>query len=67
MKKLIKRGLKAAARATGATRANDDGEPIKARKTRLTISGIVVAVLVDLGLDTHIAETLVDLLIAILG
>ena len=66
MKALIKEALKAAARATGALGSTSDGNPTKARKSRLAVSGLIVAVLVDIGLETHIAEALVDFLMAVL-
>jgi len=64
MKKLIKRAVL----ATGiVARDADSGEDVSHRKKRLGLSALVVAVLVDFGLDTQIAEALADLLIAILG
>ena len=64
MMKLIKQ----AAKTTGiVARDADSGEDVSHRKKRLGLSALVVAVLVDFGLDTQIAEALADLLIAILG
>jgi hypothetical protein len=64
MKKLIKK----LAKGTGiVARDADTGVDVSHRKKRLGLSALVVSVLVDFGLDTHIAETLADLVIAILG
>jgi|TARA_R110002051_G_scaffold270483_1_gene330898 hypothetical protein len=65
---MIKTLIKRAVKATGIVAQDaDSGEDVSHRKKRLGLSALVVAVLVDLGLETHIAETLVDLVIAILG
>ena len=64
MKKLFKRAVL----ATGiVSRDDDSGADVTHRKKRLGLSALVVAVLVDFGLNTHIAEALADLVIAILG
>ena len=64
MKTLIKR----LAKGTGiAARDADTGVDVSHRKKRLGLSALVVAVLADFGLDTHIAEALADLVVAILG
>tara|TARA_R110000765_G_scaffold341734_2_gene431859 strand:- start:19 stop:216 length:198 start_codon:yes stop_codon:yes gene_type:complete len=65
---MMKTLIKKLAEGTGiVARDADSGEDVSHRKKRLGLSALVVAVLVDVGLETHIAEALADLLIAILG
>ena len=65
---MMKTLIKKLSKGTGiVARDADTGVDVTHRKKRLGLSALVVAVLVDFGLDTQIAEALADLLIAILG
>lgn len=60
---MFKRLLKAVAKATGLVKQDKDtGIPVKARKKRLALSVLVVAVLVDQGMGTGLAAALVAFL-----
>ena len=65
---MMKTLIKTLSKGTGiVSRDADTGVDVTHRKKRLGLSALVVAVLVDFGLDTQIAEAIADLLIAILG
>lgn len=62
----IKKLLKVAAKFTGVVkRDGDTGEPVGARKRRLAASALVVALLVDRGMDSGLAVALVDFLLTL--
>lgn len=56
--------IKTIGRLVGVVKDSATGEAVSGRKKRLSIAGVAVALLVDVGLDVGIAEALVDLVLA---
>ena len=61
----IKAALKLAGRFSGFIDTPEGESSVKARKLRAAISALVLALLVDWGVDAGIAQALVDLLLAV--
>ena len=56
---------KTVGKVSGVLASDDDGAPVRARKTRLTTTALVVAIFVYLGLPAELAEPLGDFLAAL--
>lgn len=59
--KLIGKAAKVVGRVGGVVGTPGDDPPVKARTPRVVITGLIVAWLVDYGVDGGVAASLVDL------